>query len=343
MGANDQSDSGRLPGFGSGAEQPGAPASAPPPVHQPERQGTRTAGRRTGTGRDEQERDEQEQGTREQQAKRQQAPQPPRRRRRVAVAVVVVLALVAAGVGAAFGVPQIGVALGLRPGPRELATQVGTGFLADWQAGNYAGMQARVFDPKDDMSRVYGGMVQRLQVTKVSVRPGALDESGTTLPYTATATLQDLGDVSWSSVVHLVELPVGWRVRFTADTVYPGLSNGQRLELEKTPAERGRVVDRNGGPAVRRPRPVGQRARPLRRDGGGREGGRREGGGRDRPGTHLRPPVGRPAGHSAADRRRRPQAGRAGAAGVGVTARDARQDDVRPATCSRPPSRRSPG
>lgn len=178
----------------------------------------------------------------------QSSPSPPRKGRRWWVAVVVTLVLVAGGAGLAFGIPQVGVALGLRPSARELATRAATGFLSDWQVANYAGMQSRVADTKDDMSRIYGGMAQRLNITKVVARPGALDATGTQLPYDATVTLDGLGDVSWSSTVRLVEQSGAWKVQFTAGTVYPGLGNGQRLELSTTPGERGKAVDRNGAP-----------------------------------------------------------------------------------------------
>lgn len=175
-------------------------------------------------------------------------PPPPRKGRRWWIAAGVVVLLVAGAAGAAFGIPEVGVALGLRPSPRELATKAGTGFLTDWQGGNYAGMQALVADKTDDMNRVYGGMVQRLHITKVVARPGKLDAVGTALPYDATVTLQGLGDVNWSSTVHLVEQSGVWKVKFTSDTVYPGLGNAQRLELQTSPGQRGEVVDRNGKP-----------------------------------------------------------------------------------------------
>jgi membrane carboxypeptidase/penicillin-binding protein len=180
-------------------------------------------------------------------------PPPPRKGRRWLIAVAVVVVLVAGAAGAAFGIPQVGVALGLRPSPRELATRAGTGFLSDWQAGNYAGMQSRVMDKGDDMNRVYGGMAQRLKITKVVIRPGQLDVAGTSLPYDATASLDGLGDVSWSSVVRLAEADGKWLVKFTADTVYPGMASGQRLELAQTLGERGNLVDRNGRPLTEDP------------------------------------------------------------------------------------------
>jgi hypothetical protein len=175
-------------------------------------------------------------------------PPAPRKGRRWLIAVALVVVVVAGLVGAAFAIPQVGVALGLRPSPRELATRMASGFLSDWQAGDFAGMQARVADSSDDMNRVYGGMAQRLKITKVVASPGVLDAAGTSLPYNATVSLQGLGDISWSSTVHVAEVAGDWKVKFTADTVYPGMANGQRLELAQAPGDRGKVVDRNDRP-----------------------------------------------------------------------------------------------
>lgn len=178
-------------------------------------------------------------------------PAPPRKRGRgrIVAWVLVVVVLIAGGATAAYNVPPIAIALGLRSDPRELATRAGTEYLAAWQKGDYAGMQAQVADAADDMSRVYGGMAQRLHITKIVAVPGRLDAAGTSMPYTATVTLQNLGEVTWSSKLHLVERDDDtWRVRFSADTVYPGLANGQRLELSQTAGERGSIVDRNGEP-----------------------------------------------------------------------------------------------
>ncbi len=171
-----------------------------------------------------------------------------RGRGRIVVAVAAVLTLLAGAVTAAFTVPALGVALGLRPGPRELATRAGTQFLAAWQAGNYPAMQALVLSSGDDMARAYGGMVERLKITRTVVTPGALDQAGTALPYTATVTLKGLGDVSWGSLVQLQETPAGWRVRFTSTAVHPDLANGQRLQLTTATTTRGALLDRTGEP-----------------------------------------------------------------------------------------------
>ncbi len=86
---------------------------------------------------------------------------------------------------------------------------VGRAYLAAWQAGDYAAMQKLVADPTDDMNRVYGGMAQRLHLTAVAVSPGQYDPITMSLPFSVTLTLRDLGQVSYSTTLHLTrEIPV---------------------------------------------------------------------------------------------------------------------------------------
>jgi cell division protein FtsI/penicillin-binding protein 2 len=162
------------------------------------------------------------------------------------IAATSAVALLAGAVVGAFTIEPLGVFLHLRPDPRDLAVQAGTAFLNGWQDGDYAAMQAQVIDPEDDMERVYGGMAERLGVTGTVVEPAELDKAGTGLPYTVTLTLGDLGEVSWQSTVHLSKANGTWKVAFTSDTVYPGLDNGQRINLLTTSGERGQILDRNG-------------------------------------------------------------------------------------------------
>lgn len=169
-----------------------------------------------------------------------------KRRLRWVVAAAAVVILLAGAVVGAFTIEPLGVFLHLRPDPRDLATKAGTAFLTGWQDGDYAAMQAQVIDSEDDMERVYGGMVDRLGVTETVVESGELDKAGTGLPYTVTLTLGNLGEVSWQSAVHLRAVDEVWKVAFTSDTVYPGLDNGQRLNLLTTSGERGEVLDRKG-------------------------------------------------------------------------------------------------
>jgi len=144
--------------------------------------------------------------------------------------------------------PTIGISTSVAPLP-DSGSEAARAFLTAWQVGDYAAMQALVSDPRDDLARAYGGLAQRLHLTRVVVAPTAYTATGPDQAqqgYHATLTLADLGDIGYDGTVTLARDPSGWRVRFTAGTVYPGLLPGQRLDLV-TDADPGPVfVDRAG-------------------------------------------------------------------------------------------------
>jgi hypothetical protein len=177
-----------------------------------------------------------------------------RRSRKVLIAMLMAFALfLGGGTFAAYQMGWVSLPAALNPAgpkdPRELATQAASDFLAAWERADYAGMQALVADQSTNMQRAYGGMAQRLGITKISVVPGQLDAVGTSLPYSVTVTMKGGRTATWSSTVALSNEPdEGWKVDFNAQTVYPTLLVGQRLELIEVGGKRGQVTDRNGVP-----------------------------------------------------------------------------------------------
>jgi hypothetical protein len=133
------------------------------------------------------------------------------------------------------------------PDPQVAAAAVGGAFLAGWQAGDWAAMQAQLDSSGGDMARVYGGMSSRLGVSAVTTTPGTPAADGASLPYSVTLTLKGLGDVTWSAALPITRSAVGSRsqVHFTAAAVYPTLKVGERLDLVAS-ASAGGVLDRHG-------------------------------------------------------------------------------------------------
>ena len=132
-----------------------------------------------------------------------------------------------------------------RPSPTgQDAAATGRAFLTAWARRDYAAMQDLVADQNDDMERIYGGLAERLHVTKVGVRPGALDPAGTSLAFRATLTVAGHA-WTYAGGVPLSRTPDGWRVAFTSATVHPRLANGQTLELQAAEASV-RLLDRSG-------------------------------------------------------------------------------------------------
>lgn len=128
------------------------------------------------------------------------------------------------------------------PGPEE----TGRAFLAAWAQRRYDRMQELVEDPNDDMQRVYGGLAERLQISRVAVTPGSATTAGSaaSLPFRATLTVAG-HPWSYDGRVPLTSTADGWRVAFTSDTVHPQLRNGRTLELQSVPATV-RLLDRAG-------------------------------------------------------------------------------------------------
>jgi len=177
-----------------------------------------------------------------------------RRSRKAVLSMFMAFVLLLAGGGfAAYRMGWVSLPAALSPtepkDPRELAAQTGSDFLAAWERNDYPGMQALISDQTNNMQRAYGGMAERLGITKVAATPGQLDTVGTSLPYSVTITMKGGHTATWSSTIALVNEPEkGWRVDFNAQTLYPTLLIGQRLEIVEVGGERGEVTDRNGTP-----------------------------------------------------------------------------------------------
>jgi hypothetical protein len=120
-------------------------------------------------------------------------------------------------------------------------------FLSAWEQGRYGDMQALVADQSDDVDGAYRGLAERLGITAIDVTPGSPLPATGSVPYGVTVTLGDHGPVTWRSTVPVVQDDGTWRVRWTADTLFPGLQPGQRLDLRSV-SVRGTIADRDGRP-----------------------------------------------------------------------------------------------
>ncbi len=126
----------------------------------------------------------------------------------------------------------------------QSAAGTGRAFLAAWARGDFDAMQELVADQNDSMQHVYGGLAERLHVTRVAIVPGALDASGTSLGFRATLTVAG-HPWTYTGAVPLTHTARGWRVAFTSATVHPNLANGQTLTLQPADAPV-RLLDRSG-------------------------------------------------------------------------------------------------
>jgi cell division protein FtsI/penicillin-binding protein 2 len=100
---------------------------------------------------------------------------------------------------------------------------------------------------------------------------GAL-QGGDNLPYTATLTLQGMGDLKYAGSVHLVQNADGtWMVDWTTGTIYPGMVSGEALDRVEGTGGRGDLQDREGRPLSASEQLTGKVAGAVD-DGGGASG-----------------------------------------------------------------------
>jgi hypothetical protein len=130
---------------------------------------------------------------------------------------------------------------------RRAALAVGARFLDAWPAKDYAAMGAATA-ADGSAGESFQNLENRLAATRVVVTHGPLSADGKQLPFHVVLGVKGLGDVAWDNHLALVKTGTGWRVAFTASTVYPGLLNGQRLTRSQPVTSRGVLVDRHGTP-----------------------------------------------------------------------------------------------
>ena len=168
-----------------------------------------------------------------------------RSRRPWRVLAVVVTVLVIAGAGGAFALDR--VTERRLAEDRARAQAVAVAWLAAWEAGDWPQVDrltAHADAPGDALRRTD----ERLEVSGKDLRAGALDPSGTTVPYAATVAMAGLGELRWSSRLRVVEERGTWRVAFDAPSVHPSLTRGQRLDRRSRPGARPAILDRQGRP-----------------------------------------------------------------------------------------------
>src|SRR4051812_19803216 len=163
---------------------------------------------------------------------------PPARSRRplvIAAVVAVVLAL-AAGAGAF---------VLLRQDPPEDTARA---WLAAWQRGDYAGMQALLATPRTDLATVYGQATKGLGATSSAYTLGAIQETGdtATASFTAVQQLRGAGEWRYGGRLELVKAGRQWRVAWTPGAIHPELRDGMRLGTERVWPQRAPILAADG-------------------------------------------------------------------------------------------------
>src|SRR5579875_3317217 len=148
-----------------------------------------------------------------------------RRHRRRTIVITVVVAVLAVAAGAGTG----GYFLLRTQGS---AAQTAASYLAAWQRGDYAGMDAVSVDvPPGGVAGPVKAAESQLGVRQLRLAPGALTGNHTW---------------TWHGHLALVTRDRHWRVHWSPAAIYPGLRTGERFVLSATWPARAQILAADG-------------------------------------------------------------------------------------------------
>src|SRR5579875_844007 len=165
-----------------------------------------------------------------------------RRHRRRTIVITVVVAVLAVAAEAGTG----GYFLLRTQGS---AAQTAASYLAAWQRGDYAGMDAVSVDvPPGGVAGPVKAAESQLGVRQLRLAPGAVTSvaGGTQVAFTASAALTGNHTWTWHGHLALVTRDRHWRVHWSPAAIYPGLRTGERFVLSATRPARAPILAADG-------------------------------------------------------------------------------------------------
>jgi len=152
-------------------------------------------------------------------------------------AVVVTVALVAAGLAIVIG----------RGGTSLPRSQVST-YLADWSAGDAAGMGALLDAAPPDLATLAMSLVASAPGSRATYTLTGL--TAAMASYHAHVDLAGFGPVDWDGTLPLVKVAGAWRIRWAASDLFPGLEGVEHLSFHRSWSPRAPILDATGAPLV---------------------------------------------------------------------------------------------
>ncbi|WP_449064355.1 NTF2-like N-terminal transpeptidase domain-containing protein [Planomonospora algeriensis] len=138
------------------------------------------------------------------------------------------------------------------PAPPDGPGPVAARYFDAWRAGDLTAMAGLVADPPPDFTDRHRRFGAELQVTSISLAPGAPSGGGETaeVPFTGAREVTGLGRWEFSSVLRLARRDGSWKVLWSPETLHPALAGGT-LRRRETPVPRPATLTREGLPFPR--------------------------------------------------------------------------------------------
>jgi len=123
-----------------------------------------------------------------------------------------------------------------------------TTYLADWAAGDTAGMGAQLDVAPSDLGTVATSLIRSAPGSRATYTLTGLTKAAAT--YDAHVELAGFGSVEWSGTLPLVRVKRAWRIRWAASDLFPGLEGDEHLALHRTWSPRAPILGADGSPLV---------------------------------------------------------------------------------------------
>ncbi|WP_248958515.1 penicillin-binding transpeptidase domain-containing protein [Sphaerisporangium perillae] len=133
---------------------------------------------------------------------------------------------------------------------RGSATETASHFTAAWARGDLAAMKADLASPAPGFDTAYAEPAARLGAQKTAVRLGEVTPAGddrAKAAYTATLSLRDIGEWTYTGSIDLVVKDHHWKVAWTPAAVHPAMTGSTHLALKTSWPQRAALEDARGG------------------------------------------------------------------------------------------------
>jgi cell division protein FtsI/penicillin-binding protein 2 len=149
------------------------------------------------------------------------------------------------------GVAVVGIRL-VRGGESSAARRAVDGFLGAWSRGDTAAMAEGLDHPPPDLESLVASLSRSAPGSTISVRTTTVTSAGShaTATYHAHVDIGGFGGFDWNGQIALAAVNGNWRVQWSPDVLFPGLTDGQRLVVHKTWPTRAPILDASGSPLV---------------------------------------------------------------------------------------------
>jgi penicillin-binding protein 2 len=134
------------------------------------------------------------------------------------------------------------------------ADEVAAAWVARWNADDYAGMYdlasgtVRRALPREEFTARYEGIVERAELLSVKAEvTGAVGDTRRA-PIRVMFDSGVVGQFTEENAIPLVHEADGWRVAWTPSLIFHGLGTDGCVDVDRLPAGRGKILDRNGEP-----------------------------------------------------------------------------------------------